>query len=507
MPDKPDCRKCKKRCGPGEVCKKTSEGSETCVCSTDESKKPPCKTDCLGRCGPNAKCIIGPNGDEVCACTNGGTPPACIKPEPICDVDCVRGVCKVVTDGKAECVCRIPELKMPNCAKCSLKCGKNQICSVETSGRNRKEVCVCEWQGTMPNCTTNPCTKLKCKPQVSRCMVDADAKASCQCLVAESLYPNCDQPPPCVIRNCLGGALCVESEDGKKADCVCRNGGTYPECMLPSCEPKCTPEAECVLDGDKSKCICKESAGEYPDCKPVCETCEDDNSLCVFREVKGNIDRRCVCKPGTSGISPNCVPSCENVLCPPLQKCVLPGGGPGRCACADPKMKMPDCNADPCSNKDCGTKAKCVIRLDQAECVCKDTSRAYPDCDGPVDPCQYMGCEQFEKAKCIKTEAGARCICTSMGFQFPACTETAVDPCDKIKCNTKGACFRDRNGVPSCVCIEYLAYPACDPPCPVPCQGNAKCVEGKCQCRRRGMEYPDCSNCDDKECEAGQGTI
>jgi hypothetical protein len=67
-------------------------------------------------------------------------------------------------------------MKMSSCAQCSLKCKENQICSVETRGRVRKEVCVCEFEGTMPNCTTNPCDKVKCKAKVSRCVVDADGR-------------------------------------------------------------------------------------------------------------------------------------------------------------------------------------------------------------------------------------------------------------------------------------------------------------------------------------------
>jgi hypothetical protein len=156
--------------------------------------------------------------------------------------------------------------------------------------------------------------------------------------VPEGTYPNCEKPPPCVLRHCLPSAECVERDDGT-ADCVCRNGGTYPNCIVPNCNPKCSPEAECLIDGDKSTCICKESAGVYPDCKPVCETCEDDNSFCVFRETPKGVERRCACKPGTVGISPNCVPSCDNVLCPPGQKCVRPNGGPGECVCNDPRVR------------------------------------------------------------------------------------------------------------------------------------------------------------------------
>jgi hypothetical protein len=149
------------------------------------------------------------------------------------------------------------------------------------------------------------------------------------------------------------------------------------------------------------------------------------------------------------------------------------------------------------------------VVLNRAECVCTDPTRAYPNCNinVPEDPCKYMGCEQTPNAKCVKTATGeGRCICTSLGFQFPDC-DGSVDPCDKIKCNSKGACYRNQNGVPICLCIENLAYPACEKPCPVPCQGNAKCVNGKCECVARGREYPDCSTCDDLECEANQETI
>jgi len=508
--DKPDCRKCKRVCPAGQTCKKSPDGAtETCVCATDESKKPPCKVTCDRECG-NGKCIIGPNGNEVCVCPQGGTAPTCIKDPPYCDKPCGRAECKVVEDGKAECVCPDPELKPPSCSRCSKKCPKNQVCSVENRGTaSRTEMCVCESGGVMPKCIENPCDKVKCKPGVSRCEVDANEQASCKCLDPKSTYPNCDKAPPCATRNCLPGADCVEDGQGG-ANCKCRSGGEYPDCNVPKCSPKCSENAECVLEGDKSVCICKENAGKYPRCTPVCNKCEDLFSQCIFREgERQGLERKCACGKGYVGISPNCVPSCKNVLCAPEEKCVRPWGGPGVCVCKDPKAVKPGCLKDPCSKTNCGPLADCQIRGDRAQCVCKDRSLAYPNCDSnvPTDPCQYMGCEATPNARCVRGNDGsAKCICAQSGFQYPDC-DGKTPPCDTITCNEKGACFIDQNGVPSCHCKENLAYPLCEKPCPQDCGQNAECIDGECKCIPRGRVYPDCSTCDDLECPSGQETF
>ena len=364
--------------------------------------------------------------------------------------------------------------------------------------------------GFWPNCDGTGCTQDfigRCKQKNAQCVVDNETP-TCVCTSKTGIYPNCGQAVDCtpeITKECRKNN--AECDNG---ECVCKDkSNVYPECGGGQCTPqeikRCqNNNAKCVQGEDGPNCVCSDG-GTYPDC----ENTVDIGCFCTNGECIEADDGRlvCVCKNG--GLPPNCLPSppCQYNTCGNGQCAISPRGTP-LCTCENGGI-IPNCITG-CNcerNEFCrfGKECTCLYGLKNGNCKthcnkkCKNTEHCVVDPKSGEERCECVFDSSLTSGKCekpklcskrcqeneicvINKDNSDKCVCSNLENSCPE------EKCNNKKCNIKGTCaIIDR--VATCICKNGAGtYPGCKGPCSdVNCNGFGKCIiednKGKCICK------------------------
>ena len=300
-----ECAKCGQGCDAEGNCTGEPCGGHPCVSCTNNG----CENDC-----DNCEyCLVIPNITASCA--------------PICEVDCVDGVCTCENDddcnppdGSTCLTCEngecVSACDADNCETCPYEVegpsACEQKCPGECDGHGE-----CQW-GCDETCDSSQC----------QACVDGSCENACDdgmtCIAGECHEPGCEgNPPPCSV-----------CQDGQWVGFCDPNSCSV--CLDGTCQNACEAWATCV-DGE-----CVVEADCDPPCNERCESCviEDDEPTCVY----------------------GCSPSQECFWDGPMEGSPGPGGETTPSGCFTPCDDCGECAE--CSNGVCVPCPLCVRRDD-----------------------------------------------------------------------------------------------------------------------------------------------
>lgn len=451
----------KPECNPECLLNSDCDDSKACI-----NRK--CSDPCKGACGVNTQCRVEkhtavcqclPNhmGDALIQCTlikphHDPTKDPC-KPSPCPDnVKCFSYDNKVAICDN----CASPDSY--NNPQCRPQCTTESECPSNMACINRR----CE-DPCLNSCGINSeCTVIGHKPNC-RCMngMIGNPYEGCK-------YPAKDEKPAtCGDKICGSNADCTQK--GKVFKCVCQKD--YFGDPLVGCRPECTINSECPSEKAcvRNRCInpCDENiCGNGARCEA-----KNHRGVCTCLEnYTGNA--YLMCTPVSKDITPTSPNPCGPPSpCGPYSRCTISGTGIAVCSC-QPGMKgsppscQPECSLssdcsqhescirnrciDPCSEKICGSGARCDVKNHNPICTCN------PGLSG--DP--FVSCSPYQEPVEIQ------------------------NPCDPNPCGQYSTC-REDNHRPVCSCMANMlgAPPHCHPECVLhsDCSQNQICSNLRCQ--------------------------
>lgn len=359
------------------------------------------------------------------------------------------------------------------------------------------KVAICD-NCASPDSFNNP----ECRPQ---CTTDSECPASMACI-----NRRCEDP---CLNTCGINSECRVIYHKPNCRCMSNMiGNPYESCTIPSEDKKitcgdniCGPNAECSQKGKIFKCVCRKDFYGDPiaGCQPECSI----NSECPSN--KACVRNKCVnpCEENICGNNAKCevknhrgVCTClENYTGNPYLMCNL--------VIKDPPVVVP---LNPCGPPSpCGPYSKCSVNNNGvASCSCLPGMKGFPpscqpECSLSSDCSQHETCL---RNRCINPcsekicGTGARCdvknhnpICTCdpgfSGDPFISCFKDVgpivVDsPCEPNPCGIYSIC-REDNQRPVCSCMTNMlgAPPHCHPQCVLntECKQNEVCINQRCE--------------------------
>ena len=504
----PNCKnKCTKDCGSLGECVLVND-IQKCICKNGIGDYPNCDP-CKPSCTANSECVVHTSGNfEVrCKCKDGyaGVSPYCF---PSCDdFPCQSNQMCAIIHGKAECICREPGRAMPNCLKdpCeNIDCGKKATCSAQ----NGRYKCICtDIEKPYPCCSDakscNACDGHYCK-EPGKCVLTSTSQPKCICDGKGFTYPFCSEDP-CEPIKCSSDGKCFQTSVGK-AICLCKDKSLkYPGCEKP-CLTDCPTGSHC----DKGSCICNNPNRQYPNCL-TCNNIDCGKSNCKI--IKGN--PTCLCpddsEPPCSGcekpcskqdecINRKCVPKCNcksNSYCVREEETLKP-----KCHCKG-SGSYPDCDDCNCNSRN---ETCIILPTGTKECRCSDINHR-PKCVA----CNPEDCQKIANAECGFVNGVEQCVCKNPSLQYPNCEKSCPKNQESVI----------SDGSPICVCSinngQHLKLPNSDGNCEIctfssDCGKNAKCINSECKCNNPNLVHPNCGEdckgsycpCKDIECPLGK---
>ncbi|XP_078374217.1 uncharacterized protein LOC144657745 isoform X1 [Oculina patagonica] len=465
-----DGMKCKadppKQCSSDEDCPGKSAGKQHAKCGVDN------KCRCVGmyagngdycraakscpknaKCGSNAYCMIDPllPNSHLCPCKEGfwkeknGKCIACWK----------TSHCPAYSKCEnKQCTCK-KELVLGKrgCEPAPLhKCNTDDDCHAEAKCEEGKCHCQGKYVGNGKNCrrVIRDCNKgevEKCGSNSIDCKVDPlmDRHTVCKC-------------KPGFYQNHVNGtcAECLGKEHCSKTYSICK-------------EDKCTCPDELIM-GETS-------------CEPApLHTCQANKDCDSRAKCEGG---KCICQGNTIGNGKYCR---DSLACPAEHQCgndlycvvdpLLPDKP--ECRCREGFAKSPEGNCEKkteCTKQGvwCSPGTTCVPAEGTNTATCQD-----------IDECSDVGiCP--ENSVCKNSEGSYKCECNS-GYRMgdnDICED--VDECSDIAdaCRDDQICINGQ-GKYSCECdTGYVKKgDACVKMDECNCKKNAKCIQGKCVCKK-----------------------
>lgn len=313
-------------------------------------------------------------------------------------------------------------------------------------------------------------------------------------------------PDPCDAVDCGEHGRCVL--DGDRTACLCAPGWSGEACETGApCAVADCGERLCAVTDGAAVCVCPrgliddgDACREPPVPGPCAEAACDDPRICAL--VDG--EAVCVCPPGTvPGPDGDCAP-------PPVDPCAALDCGEQSCAlvdgtptCVCPPGELPDgdgCAPAPppaCAAVDCGDRL-CALDDGEPICVCPpglidDGAGGCDDAPGP-GPCTDAPCPAGQL--CAVRDGAAVCVCPpgELDDGMGGCAPPAPGACADDPCPAPGRlCAIGGDGEPVCACEPGLLPAADGDGCvepddgPIdPCAPNPCVVPGRTICRAAG---------------------
>lgn len=384
-------------------------------------------------------------------------------------------------------------------------------------------LCQCPPRYSGNNCQIDngpPCSRNPCKNN-GKCVEDKTGDYTCYCLAGfagkecdtEIITQVCDNNNPC--RN---NGTCIPNGGSNLYKCVCQPGFEGKDCEMNINEclsGPCQHGGTCIDGVNNYTCLCGRTGYTGPNCDININECENNpclnNGIC-FDNYGGYT---CQCTTGFGG--QNCelkLSECASSPCNfPNTVCVETNRS-YQCVCKPGYTGIPpNCTRnDACTNANylCQNGATCRTSIDGYICICP-AGYTGTRCEINIDDCVSLPCQNG--GTCLDGVNGYFCNCTS-DFMGVNC-ELRYEACVQNPCQHNGTCVSDADKKKSyCECPVGFEGEYCENNINdcinKRCPDNNICMDGinsfECRCPN-GLTGPDCtidvSQCSNNPCLNG----